>query len=131
MSRSWALVKFINTGNIYIGLYDGTADVLYPYVLPLEKCWNEEHKVYDPFKFIPETHIRKMGYDKEEISPVEIYSDYGGGFFWQGKGVEKYGFILSQSCYPWRDYYPDTSDVIEIIDGTPKWAEDFMNKLLE
>lgn len=136
MSRSWALVKFINTGNIYIGLYDGTTDVLYPYVLPLEKCWDEEHKVYSPFKFIPKISTQEINYNKEDVSPVEIYSDYGGGFFWEGEGIEGCGFILSQSRCPWGNCYPDpwtgdTSDMIEVCDGAPEWAENFMNKLLE
>ncbi len=140
MSRALALVKFNKTGNIYMGVYSGTTDVLYPVILTPEKCINEEG-IYDVFRYVEEAynHLNtdEMEYDNSEIDDVEIYSDYGGGFYWEGKGVEKHGYILNDYLAPF-DYvtsplpwYNVADDSIMVMDGVPKWAEEFMNKIFK
>ena len=140
MSRALALVKFNRTGNIYMGVYNGTVDVLVPVVLPPEKCIDEEG-IYDVFRYTEEAynHLNtdEMEYDNSKIDDVEIYSDYGGGFYWDGKGVEKHGYILNDYLAPFNptyyfNPYDDTpNDSIAVVDGVPKWAEEFMNKIFK
>ena len=43
MSRSFALVKFKKTGNIYYGCYDGTCDVMYPFLCTPQECLSLIH----------------------------------------------------------------------------------------
>lgn len=131
MSRALALVKFNRTGNIYMGVYSGTTDILYPVVLTPEKCINEEG-IYDVFRYIEEAYNHldtdEIEYDNSEIDDIEIYSDYGGGFCWDEKGVERYGYILNDYLAPWDDS-PD--DSIIVVDGKPEWVKEFMDNLFK
>lgn len=140
MSRAIALVKFNKTENIYMGVYDGTVDVLVPVILPPEKCLKDDG-CYHTFDSIEEAYNQfntdDLDYTDSDIDDVEIYSDYGGGFFWDGKGVEKYGYILNDYLAPFmRTYHfvpwddsPD--DSILVVDGKPEWVEEFMDNLFK
>lgn len=137
MSRALALVRFKDSGNIYMGCYSGTSDVMYPYILPPEKCKKSDIGMYDPIGCISEfcnCHTERPIYNESEISDIEIYSDYGGGFFWDGKGVERLGYICPDYQNPWRTSYGnwwegDPGDDILIVDGVPDWAQNFMDNM--
>ena len=143
MSRAIALVKFNKTGNIYIGVYDGTVDVLVPVVLPPEKCLKDDgcyhvfdsiEEAYNQFK---STDRDLINYSNSEIDEVEIYSDYGGGFFWMAEGIESYGLIFNKYLAPFNyiDHFTpwclDDNNSIEVIDGVPEWAKEFMDNLFK
>ena len=55
MSRTIALVKFNRTGNIYMGVYNGTVDVLVPVILPPEKCLKDDG-CYHTFDSVEEAY---------------------------------------------------------------------------
>lgn len=136
MSRSMALIKFLDSGNIYMGLYSGTTDIMYPLFAESKECWSDAYGGYaviDHISSICEAFQEPI-YSPSDISNIEIYSDYGGGFFWEGKGVESCRLILPEYRFPFGNTYPDpwtgdTSDMIEVCDGAPEWAEEFMNKI--
>jgi hypothetical protein len=46
MSDAVALVKFKTTGNIYFGCFDGTSDILIPFLCTPEECYDEELDCY-------------------------------------------------------------------------------------
>ena len=134
MSRSLALMKFKDTGTILMGIYGGTTDFVYPKMFPCEYFLNIEKQYYSIFEKEDEClnynheHIRL-----EDATDVEIYSDYGGGFYWEGKAVEKYGYILPYYQNPFGVNHPFYFDDVGIIvyDGVPEWAKKFMKETLK
>ena len=93
MSRALGLVRFSKTGNIYMGVYNGTCDVFSPRIFKPEDCKDSDGKYrylayYDSLK---NTDVEIPPND--ELDSVEIYSDYGGGFYWSGTGNEDYLMI--------------------------------------
>ena len=136
MSRSLALIKFLDTGNIYMGVYNGTVDVLYPYIFPKEKCWDPVSQGYCYLDYVDKNFEMLEAktepiVDSTQALDVEIYSDYGGGFFWDGKADENACKVLDEYLNPWGKNYPDpwtgdTSDCIFITDGKPEWVKEYM-----
>lgn len=115
MSRAIALIRFNKTGNIYYGCYDGTNDIMYNSFTEYQDNfsifdWCSEH-CYD-YQKIDKTLIK----DEDDI---EIYSDYGSGFYWDGKGSEEYR-VITKNFSPWYDYD------LHYINGKPYWVEEFM-----
>ena len=134
MSRCLALMRFKDTGTILMGIYSGITDVVYPRMFPCEHFWNDEQQCY----FIFEHEYDCLNYNHEHIRlenavDVEIYSDYGGGFYWEGRAVEKYGYILPYYQTPFGNNHPfylDDDNSIVVYDGIPNWAKEFMTKTL-
>ena len=119
MSAAYGMIKFKSTGNIYMCCYEGTSDIMIPFIFKPEECFYDGcyHAI---------TYKRELGRkndwdmsDIEDIDDIEIYSDYGGGFYWQGKGSESAKYIISEINFG------------EIVDnyknGKPKWVTDFWN----
>lgn len=119
-----ALVKFKKTGNIYYGCYEGISDVMIPFICTPYECYDIERDAYlsiyycrqldnqhDTWEF-PDTTI--------DLDNIEIYSDYGNGFYWKGMGSESVKMI--------KDYLMPWDSDIEIIEGQPKWVKDFLKK---
>ncbi len=134
MSSAWGLMKFKDTGTILIGAYNGTCDVMYPKMFKPEECVDGEG-YYTPItkaeNWIDDHMTELEPYTEDEVSDVILYTDYGTGMYWVGKGVERCGIVLT--CDPFRvDYtdYPDHQPItIDVHDGTPDWVEEFMNSL--
>lgn len=124
MSRATGLVKFLDTGNIYLGVYKGTSDVFYQRICTPEDCYDRKEKYFAPISYFEELEALEPNWKQPkdcELRPVEIYTDYGGGFFWEGLGNEKLRFVDWNSC---PIYYGELDEV----DGTPDWAKEFLNK---
>ena len=140
MSRSLALMKFKDTGTILMGIYDGTTDFVCSYMYKPEFFLTDEgfysifSKENECFKSDEHYNVVVPCYTHNDVSDVEIYSDYGGGFYWEGRAVEKYGYILSKYRNPFYgqyDRYVGEWDGIERSDGIPEWAKKFMKETLK
>lgn len=130
MSKSLGLVKFIDTGNIYMGVYDGTSDIFYSRIFTAEECYDKNKDCYNYFSYISDLfHENWTMKEPYNLSPVEIYSDYGRGFWWRGLGDENQKLIDYRSCDPWgasTDYC--CNDDIKILHEVPEWAKNFMEE---
>lgn len=126
MSRSYGLVKFKKTGNIYFGCYNGTTDIMLPFICTPEECYNENVDCYCSISYCMELGARygswKLPDNVDDLDEVEIYSDYGGGFYWPGKGSES-AKMLDRYLNPYEECYE------EMIDGQPEWVKDFWRRL--
>ena len=118
MSKAWGYIRFYKTNNIYVGCYDGTVDMMYPYFCSLVDCYNANKDCYSPISYCLNKNIIDINKeDIDDIDIIDIYTDYGMGFYWTGTGSEKYKIILD-GINPWsNDNFP--------IDGTPKWVLKF------
>ena len=127
MSKALGLVRFINSGNIYMGVYNGTIDVMYARIFTPKECYSEKDDCYKCFSYMNNLFHEDWRIKEPcNLSPVEIYSDYGGGFWWRGFGDENQKLITSDSCGETNPYFSDNN--IEIFDGTPDWANKFMKE---
>ena len=124
MSASYGLVKFKKTGNVYYCCYEGTSDIMIPFLCTPEECFD---KSFDGFCAI--TYCRELG-DKaktwefpevDDLDDIEIYSDYGGGFYWNGIGSESAKMIKEEINFGEKVY--------EYTDGKPLWINDFEREL--
>lgn len=139
MSNAMALMRFKDTGTILMGIYDGTSDILCSYMYKPEFFMNEDgiYKVFSKIKecFKMDDHYNSIvpEYTYDEVSDVEIWSDYGGTFWWEGKAVEKYGYILPMYIDPFRIEYSESEgkyiNVCDVVDGEPDWVQEFVYKL--
>lgn len=122
MSAAFALIKFKNTGNIYYGCYEGSTGVLIPFICTPKECYNIQDEYYSPIDYCrnldKKSETWKIPNNIIDLEEVEIYSDYGNGFYWQGNGSESIKMIENY-LMPWE------SD-IEIVNGQPKWVKDFL-----
>lgn len=124
MSASFVLVKFKRTGNIYYGCYEGTSDVTIPYLCTPEECYIENEQCYRPISYcrhLGDINDWEFHDSVSDLDQVEIYSDYGGGFYWHGKGSESIKMI-KENLMPWDNCYEDVQN------GIPKWARDFLDR---
>lgn len=124
MSASFALVKFKSTGNIYFGCYEGTSDILIPYICTPEECYDEKLDCYCSISHCRDLSAQHKTWaypDNVPADEVEIYSDYGGGFYWNGHGSESIKMI-KDFLDPWDNY-------TTIEDGKPEWVEEFLKSL--
>jgi hypothetical protein len=107
MSDSWGAVKF-NDGLIKYYLYHGSSDTCYT-------------SLYDKVSDVAVDYT-ECNCGKSE--PVEIYSDYGGGFYWKGKACRDCDSITKGSDFDDGDYWGNNPiEVPEITDGKPKWID--------
>ena len=127
-----ALMKFKDTGTILMGIYCGTTDYLLPYMFKPEFFMLEDG-TYSVFSKEHECSgccyengyiVEIPPYTCDDVSDVEIWSDYGGTFWWNGKAVEKYGYILQEYRCPF-----DTDESIGLHDNTPEWVTEFLDEL--
>lgn len=123
MSRAVALVKFEKTGNVYWGCYDGTCDFMYNQLTPYNEA--ESYPGFDSFK---SKDIE--GLEITDLDNVEIYSDYGRGFYWSKncKGSETHKCLV-KGTWPFRWAEFDDEEYIPIEDGQPDWVKDIFGKL--
>lgn len=128
MSRAFALVKFKKTGNIYYGCYNGTSDVMIPFLCTPQECYNEEYGYYGAITYCTELTRQHDSWripdNVTDLDDVEIYSDYGNGFYWSGTGSESVKMI-DAPLNPFDTVYED------IKDGQPEWVEEFLKQLEE
>ncbi len=107
MSSATALVRFPD-GSTRWAIYHGTSDVLRPRLFDsAAEAWAQEGSDLDG------------GADE----PVAIYSDYGGGFWWEGY-ANQYR-VGARSCVPYGSESFDGSVLVAastIHDGMPIWA---------
>lgn len=132
MSRSIALIRFKDSGNIYMGVYDGTVDILRNFIFPHEDCYDANEDCYKVFTYSDKIENDENSYTEQDLSYIdyndecEIYSDYGGGFWWNGLGNEDKRLVRSEDCF--ICYIPHNE--IERCDGCPKWAYEYMKNVL-
>lgn len=129
MSASYGLVKFKRTRNIYMCCYEGTSDILNPYICTSEECYYPKIDCYCAIY-----HCRKLAKGQSYVFPdnvddldeVEIYSDYGGGFYWSGTGSESIKMVKGPlDPLGINDYYGDEGLVDITTDGIPEWVEEW------
>ena len=118
MSRVFGLCRFRSTGNIYWCVYDGTSDLMYPWLGKSKDITDDDGHI-NVFNILKEDRPWEPVEQPTDIDEVDLYSDYGGGFYWHGTGSESNKLILSNltpfdECY---DY---------ITDGFPDWVSSFI-----
>lgn len=126
MSATYALIRFKKTGNIYMGCYEGTSDIMVPYICTPEECWDEKWDCYCAISYCREL-ARGKSYtfpkDAPDVDECEVYADYGGGFYWDGIGSESLKMIKSPE-FEWGEL-----DYEETTDGTPDWVREYWKEL--
>lgn len=126
MSSSFGLVKFDRTGNIYYGRYNGTSDIMTPYLCTPEECYDEKLDCYCAITYCQELGRQHESWefpdDCTDLDDIEIYVDYGGGFSWCGTGSESIKMIKDYLA-PYEQCWED------IIDGEPDWVKEFLEHL--
>ncbi len=108
MSSASAVVKF-SDGTIRWAVYHGTVDVLIP---TLHDSASEA--------FAGRSWIA----DVRPAEDVEIYTDYGGGFWWTGQATRDQ--VRPESCQPFGAESLSGEVLIEtaiIYDGRPEWVK--------
>lgn len=123
MSANYGLVKFKKTGNIYYCCYEGTSDIMIPFLCTPEECFD---KVWDGFCAISYCRNIDKSWEFPEVNDlddIEIYSDYGGGFYWNGTGSESARMIKEEINFGEKVY--------EYKNGQPSWVNDFEKELDE
>lgn len=126
MSAAFGLVKFKKTGNVYYGCYEGTSDIMIPFICTPEECYNEETDCYCAISYCRELDSRdrtwKFPDNVDDLDDIEIYSSYGGGFYWSGTGSESIKMIKNY-LNPWEECYKDMKHY------EPEWVEEFFEHL--
>lgn len=120
MSAAFGFVKFLSTGNIYYCYYNGTSDILVPYICTPEECKTNDG-FYSSLSYIENHGGNWVFPNVEDVDDVEIYSDYGSGFYWKGIGSESVKMIKSP-LMPFEQCYE------EITRGKPDWVSKFLNE---
>lgn len=126
MSRSFALIKFKKTGNIYYGCYNGTSDIMLPFLCTPQECYDETYDCYNPIRYCEELlehNSWTLPDNITDLDDIEIYSDYGCGFYWSGTGSESVKMI-KEFLNPF-----DEVGYKSIKDGVPEWVEEFLKRL--
>lgn len=122
MSRTYGLVRFNKTGNIYFGCYNGTSDVMIPYICTPEECYDEKVDCYLSISYCQDLSRQHGTWEfpdnVDDLDEIEIYSDYGGGFYWPGIGSESVKMIKDY-LNPYEECYD------EMTDGQPDWVKQF------
>ena len=101
MSNASAAVRFPD-GTIRYGIYAGTSDLMYPALFEfIDEAWDHNRT----------SRMSECGDGIQQVLPVEIYSDYGDGFWWTGTATMTH-------IVDGIDGYEATSMP---IDGKPDW----------
>lgn len=119
MSSGWAAVRFPD-GTVKACIYNGTSDILVP-------------RLYDTTGEAWEA--RKNGADawpdpEGEPEPVIVYSDYGGGFWWEAKATRN--TVLPDFCDPFgvcedqSGRLPHGRKRAEVHDEVPAWVTEWL-----
>lgn len=123
MSAAFALIKFKRTGNIYYGCYEGTSDTMIPFICTPEECYDEKLDCYCAISYCRNLARQGKAWPfpeaAKDIDEVEIYSDYGGGFYWTVRGSESARVVESLDPY----------DIENERKGIPDWAKKFLEEL--
>lgn len=116
MSHASGACKF-KDGTIMFCEYDGTSDFM------LSKLYKTNQERRDNWRKICETPNCK-----HKIEGVELYSDYGRGFYWKAKAcrkcntiVERYQPYHSVECDYWSE--DKNEDEWAAISGIPEWTK--------
>lgn len=128
MSSSFALIKFKRTGNIYYGCYNGTSDILIPFIFTPEECYDEKTNCYCAISYgkeLGKTREWKFPDNVPDLDEVEIYSDYGYGFYWTGTGSESLRMVKGPLDTCFEEVWVDEKD------GQPEWVIEFLKYLEE
>ena len=128
MSHSFGLVKFKKTGNIYYSCYNGTSDVMIPFLCTPEECYNKETDCYCAISYCRQLNDQhKTWYLPDNITDlddIDIYSDYGSGFYWSGTGSES-ARMIDGPLMPFEDV-----EVYEgLKHGEPDWVKEFFERM--
>lgn len=106
MSKARVLVKF-QDGAVVHGCYNGTCDVLSPWLITEEDL--EAKYNGDVFDFYEDDkrnyeHYKEIAVDKVPITDaelVEIFIDYGGGFMWENCTASKSKLYVTSPTGDW------------------------------
>ena len=105
MGKAIGQVKFSDAIKFFI--YNSTEDICKP-------------KLYDTFYEMLDNWDRlngKLPICNHQEEPVEIYQNYGGGFYWRGTACRKCNIIL-------KGIEPLELPIDDRYDTVPDWAED-------
>lgn len=126
MSAAYGMVKFKSTGNIYMCCYEGTSDIMIPFIFKPNECIDEEgcyraisygRKLCDGYKRSWEFPV------VDDLDECEIYSDYGGGFYWNGTGSES-AMMLKEPIN-----FGEDVPYGKYTNGKPEWVTEFWRKV--
>ena len=117
--KSIGLVKFKRTGNIYYACYNGTTDIMLPFICTPKECYDEKLGVYCPIECCQQREDVNLPNDIADLDEIEIYSDYGDGFYWKGIGSESIKMIKN-----YLNPFDELKDE-DVTDGMPQWVKDF------
>ena len=123
MSAAFALIKFKKTNNIYYGCYEGTVDVMHSFICTPEECYDKKTDAYWPISYcrvLSDYKSKECSIHESDLDVVEIYADYGGGFYWYGIGSESEKRII-RGLSPHEEYTQ-----VEIKHGRPAWVKEFL-----
>ncbi|WP_270545605.1 hypothetical protein [Clostridium butyricum] len=135
MSNGKGQVRF-SDGNIKYFEYNGNSDICRPKLYDtFDEMIDNWRKPYVSMELNNRTDDKKSWFkkifrtnkdnNKEQSTcnhseeDIELYTDYGGGFYWKGTACRKCNMIL-KGIEPFELPLDDRH-----IDGIPKWAEDF------
>lgn len=117
--KSIGLVKFKRTGNIYYACYNGTTDIMLPFICTPKECYDEKLGFYCPIECCQQREDVNLPNDIADLDEIEIYSDYGDGFYWKGIGSESIKMIKN-----YLNPFDELKDE-DVTDGKPQWVKDF------
>jgi hypothetical protein len=127
MSNATLKVRFCD-GLILYGQYHGTSDICHPNLFDSEaEAW--AHRRQEVAGSVA------LGVPREgtpEPEPVEIYSDYGGGWYWGGKACRKTKRLTANLCGYEGDElpsWPSEEQILDVRDSRKRlfaddWARD-------
>lgn len=96
-----------------------------PYLCTPEECYSMVDNCYRAISYCRK--LSSLGdwvfpNEAPDLDEIEIYSDYGEGFYWKAKGSESLKMI-KDSLNPFEDCYED------IQYGMPRWISDFLSTI--
>lgn len=96
-----------------------------PYLCTPEECYDRFNECYMAISYCRKLRSsRNLVFPNEvsDLDEVEIYSNYGEGFYWRGTGSESIKMI-KDNLDPYEDCYEN------IQYGMPQWASDFLSTI--
>lgn len=114
MSRAQGLVRFEN-GQIGHLIYNGTSDIMLP------RYYDTNNKAGEAYRNKEDMFPDECTHKKEK---VVIYSDYGGGFWWNGTACTQCKALDYMYINPYGDEITGKRD-FEYIDGQPDWVKEY------